>query len=89
MSAGNPELVIEDGWLVRKFIDKFLSGGNIDVYCESRLTRMAEVRSEVGEDGFPWLTGWVLDEDYEYMPMGNATRHTLSIPWESITRIEL
>ena len=89
MTPGNPELVIEDGWLVRKFIDDFLSGGNVDVRCGERLHRLSEVHSEIGDDGFPWLTGWVLDADYEYMPMGNAMRHSLSIPWESITRLEL
>ena len=91
MSAGNPELVIEDGWLIRKFIDSFLAGGNIDVRTETGYYRFADVHcsTEIESDGMPWLVGIVLDENYDYVPSATTPTQTLAVPWESIVRIVL
>lgn len=90
MSAGNPELVIHDGKLIRRFIDDILSGGNVDVHIGSRIHRLGDPNGTTGDDGMPWINGVVLDENYEPEPLHDSQpSHFLQIPWESITRIEV
>lgn len=90
MSAGNPEIVLHDGKLVRSFVDEWLSLlPVVDVHSGSTVHHLGDPHFE-WIDNMPWIEGDVLTEEYEPAPpIGNATCYRMAVPWESITRIEV